>query len=220
MYGVWWWGNRYLGVYFCAKSYATDFTYVRKLVSVASFYRWKKHKAWGINFLKAAPVLWCSWNETNYKEPVIWYLLCIAVGIQKRSWGVLYLDLSEWGRVGVYSAFKSRKAPWRRRDSQLFFSTLPWVHALCQAPCQGLGTQSWRRQSPAGRGWLSLPGGQSQGRARVSKHPGGSEPWQKYLVVAWLGVKLAQVTLLKRRALIAEWRCWVKCKGKSSKSWL
>lgn len=150
MYGVWWWGNRYLGVYFCAKSYATDFTYVRKLVSVASFYRWKKH--WGINFLKAAPVLWCSWNETNYKEPVIWYLLCIAVGIQKRSWGVLYLDLSEWGRVGVYSAFKSRKAPWRRRDSYFL------AHFLECMPCGRHHARAWGLRAEEGKVLLAEGG--------------------------------------------------------------
>lgn len=98
-------------------------------------------------------------------------------GHLKRRWDVLYLDSSEcwWRRVETHIAFKSWKASWRSRDIHLFFSTFPWVHTLCQVPCQGLRTQNWRGQRPSAvRGWWAFPGGQSHGRGELGN---GSWRW-------------------------------------------
>lgn len=168
----------------CVKSYATDFIYIRKLVSVASLAGERNVKLEELASLRLLLFLGAVWMKQIVKNQ--WFIV-IAVGIQKRTWDILYLDLSEWGRVRLYTAFKSRRV-WRVRHSQLVFSTF-----LELMPCfrhmPGPGAQSWRKQScwqrEAGCHFLV---GKARAGHMCPSTLGGRESWQKYLLVAWLGV--------------------------------
>lgn len=75
----------------------------------------------------------------------------------------------------MYTALKSRRAPWKRRDthSRLVFSTFLECMPCFRHHARAWGSELKKTVLLAERSWPSFPGGQSQGRTYVSKHPGG-----------------------------------------------
>lgn len=106
----------------------------------------------------------------------------------------------------------------RQTQSVIFLA-----HFLECMPCFKHHARAWGLRAEenqvllAERGWPSFPGGQSQGRTCVSKHPGGKGILTKIPDGGLAGSETCPIALLGWEAFSTERRCWLKCIRESSK---